>query len=260
VKHRIQLVMLDLDGTLYWKGQMIPGALEAVQGLRDAGYRTAFLTNTDSVPPEAVQERLVKRGIEVRLDEIISPPVAVQRYLDSHPGMVSHFLVSESLKPMFAEYPQSDQQADVVVVGDMGGKVTYRDLNTAFRLLHRGAELLALNKGRTIDKKDGPHLDTGPFVALLEFASRKTARVMGKPAVEYMESALQQFHVQAEECVMVGDDLEIDIQGAHNIGCRGVLVKTGSFHPDTLEASTLKPDAVIDSVASILTWLQEQQS
>ena len=256
----VRLVMLDLDGTLYWKGEMIPGVIDAIQDLRQAGYRTAFLTNTDSVPPEAVRDRLRKRGIPVELEEIISPPVALRKFLDSHPDCVTHFLVSESLKPMFSSYPQSPESADYVVVGDLGGKVTYNELNKAFRLLHGGAELLALNKGRTIDKKDGPHLDTGPFVALLEFASRKTARIMGKPAVDYMEAALKQFDVKAEECIMVGDDLETDIQGARNIGCTGLLVKTGSYDPDVLKASALQPDDVIDSAAGLLNWLKIHQS
>ena len=255
----VRLVMLDLDGTLYWKGEMIPGVLDGIRNLRAAGYRLAFLTNTDSVPPEAVLERLNRRGVDARAEEIISPPVAVCRYLDKHPGGTSHFLVSEALKPMFAEYPQSAKQADLVVVGDLGGKVTYKDLNTAFRLLHRGAQFLAMNKGRTIDKKDGPHLDTGPFVALLEYASRKEARIMGKPSVDYMEAALQQFNVQPGECVMVGDDLETDIQGARNIGCRGILVRTGGYDPDVLARSALQPDAVIDSAASLLDWLESNQ-
>ncbi len=252
-----RLVMLDLDGTLYTRGEMIPGVLEAIRRLRESGYRLAFLTNTDSVPPEAVVERLNRRGVDAQIHELMSPPVAVRSYLDKHPGMIAHFLISDALKPMFSGYPQSSEAADLVVVGDLGGKVTYKELNTAFRLLHGGAELLAMNKGRTIEKKDGPHLDTGPFVALLEFASRKTARIMGKPAVDYMEAALQKFGVESDECIMVGDDLEIDILGARDIGCRGILVRTGAYTGEPVGASALEADAVIYSVASLPDWLTE---
>ena len=57
-----------------------------------------------------------------------------------------------------------------MVVGDAGEAFTYRALNAAFRRLLDGAEFLALARNRIFTEPDGPSLDTGPFVAALEYA------------------------------------------------------------------------------------------
>src|SRR4029453_2987930 len=59
---RIETVLLDLDGTLYVGSQVVDGAPEAVRWLREQGLAVRFCTNTDSVPPAALAERLAGRG------------------------------------------------------------------------------------------------------------------------------------------------------------------------------------------------------
>jgi ribonucleotide monophosphatase NagD (HAD superfamily) len=54
---------------------------------------------------------------------------------------------------------------------------------------------------------------------------------------------------------MVGDDLEQDIAGAQRFGLRTVLLRTGKFRPETLERSTVVPDAVLSSIAHLPEWL-----
>jgi len=56
---------------------------------------------------------------------------------------------------------------------------------------------------------------------------------------------------------MVGDDVEADVGGAQALGMHGVLVRTGKFRPAWLESSGVKPDAVLDSVADLPEWLEE---
>ncbi len=257
-KQSIRLVMFDLDGTLYRKGEVIFGAVEAIETIREAGYKIAFLTNTDSVPPEAVKDRLNHMGIKAYQGEVISPPVAVTKWLSKRSEKASYFMVSEALKPMFSGFLQDNKEPDHVIIGDLQGKVAYDDLNDAFRMLKKNAELITMNKGRFIEKKDGPHLDTGAFVALLEYASQKEARIMGKPSREYMEAPLDLFGVEPHECIMIGDDLAIDIVGAKEIGCGAILVKTGSYDEEALMNAEVKPDEVLDSIADLPAFLRSK--
>ena len=64
------LLLLDLDGTLYVGSQVVPGAPEAVRWLRDQGLTVRFTTNTDSVAPAALADRLAQLGFQTSEEEL----------------------------------------------------------------------------------------------------------------------------------------------------------------------------------------------
>jgi ribonucleotide monophosphatase NagD (HAD superfamily) len=56
---------------------------------------------------------------------------------------------------------------------------------------------------------------------------------------------------------MVGDDLESDVTGAHGVGMRSILVRTGKFRPDAVEEAGAQPDGIVSSIAQLPEWLEE---
>ena len=123
------------------------------------------------------------------------------------------------------------------------------NLARAFGELELGAELYCLHKNRWWQTSRGPLLDSGAFVAGLEYAAGVEATVLGKPSPAYFEAALEALDAEPELTWMVGDDLDADVAGAQRYGLKTVLVRTGKFRPDELERSTVVPDAVISSIA-----------
>ena len=105
----------------------------------------------------------------------------------------------------------------------------------------------------------GPLLDSGAFVAGLEYAAGIDAEVVGKPSRAYFDAALAELSATAEEAVMVGDDVDADIGGAKAAGLRGLLVRTGKFREETLAAADPQPDGVVDSIADVPAFLREQR-
>ncbi len=73
------------------------------------------------------------------------------------------------------------------------------------RLLINGAELIAIHKGRYYSRGDGLAMGPGPFVNALEYASGKTACVLGKPEKSFFYSALEGLNCEPHEVVMIGD-------------------------------------------------------
>ena len=102
---------------------------------------------------------------------------------------------------------------------------------------------------------DGICLDGGAYVAALERATGCVTTTIGKPAPQMFVEALAHLGVAAPEAVMVGDDLVSDVHAAQAVGIHGVLVRTGKFRPEVLDAAVERPDAVIDSVADLPRWL-----
>jgi len=243
-------VLLDLDGTLYYRERSIPGAVETVRRLRAAGLTLRFLTNTDSTPAEAILDELVRYGFNIRNDELFTPVVAVRRLLQAHPCPRVYPVVSDALRPLFAPFTTGERWSHVVV-GDCRDVLDYALLDGAFRALRQGAELVALQRGRFFARGDGDHLDTGAVVAALEYAAGVTAHVLGKPSVDFFKLAAESAAVNIRECVVVGDDPATDIAGGRIAGALTVQVRTGKYQPPEQGTATAPADHVIDSVAAL---------
>ena len=116
----------------------------------------------------------------------------------------------------------------------------------------RGARLLALHKNRVWDNGvDGVVLDAGPFVVALEYATGRTAELVGKPALPFFDLALADLGLPAGEVMVVGDDLEADCRGGAAAGCRTALVLSGKTERAEAESARIRPDLVLDSVADL---------
>ncbi|HBY99268.1 MAG TPA: TIGR01458 family HAD-type hydrolase, partial [Chloroflexi bacterium] len=120
----------------------------------------------------------------------------------------------------------------------------------AFRQLHSGAGLIGLGLSRYWQAPDGLRLDAGAFVKALEFASGKSATIVGKPSPTFFQTGIEQLGLDPAEIAMVGDDVVSDIGAGQLVGLVGVLVRTGKFRPGDLQRGVV-PDAVVDSIADI---------
>ena len=95
-------------------------------------------------------------------------------------------------------------------------------------------------------------LDCGAFVTLLEYASGKTAKIMGKPSELFFQIALDALQLPPSDVVVVGDDITSDIVGAQKMNMSSLLVKTGKFKPGQLENPVAKPTWICDTVSDLL--------
>ena len=250
---RPKAFLIDMDGTLYFKGEPCPGAIEVVDYLRQEGYQLRFLTNTTAKTPKMLYAQMQALGFDIYENEIFNATYACLQYLRSQPEASCHFMVDDAVKTFFNEIPIDDNAPDFVVVGDYGERFDFHTLNHAFRLLMDGAELIALQKGLYWFSPEGILLDCGAFVTLLETAAGKTAKVMGKPSETFFKIALDSLQLSPSDAVIIGDDIASDIVGAKRMKMRSVLVKTGKFKPTQLEGPVAKPTWVLNTIAELPT-------
>ena len=243
--------LIDLDGTLYVGDQLLPGAKEFVHRLRERGIPHCFVTNITSRPRSEVLARIRSKGLEIDSREVLTAPIATKKYLDRHDIGPCYFLTRPSLMEDFEGHPQSESEAEAVVVGDMGDSMTFQQLNRAFRLLLSGADFVTMSQSRYFRDADGMSLDAGSFVAMLEYASGKQAVVTGKPSAEFFRSGLERVGLPSGQVAMIGDDLESDVGGAQEHGLKGVLVLSGKTPRQPGKDTNVHPDLVIDSVATL---------
>jgi HAD superfamily hydrolase (TIGR01458 family) len=241
-------LLIDLDGTLYTGDAPIPGARAALARLEAAGVPYRYVTNTTRKPRREVVHRLRELRFPAREDLVFAPAAAANALLEDRR---CHVLVAEALLEDLTGVVPVDEMAEYVLVGDLGRGFDYARLNAAFRRLMEGAELVALQRNRVWQEADGLSLDAGPFVTALEYASGKTATVVGKPEPAFFEAALRDLGLEAKDVAMVGDDAESDVTGAQRSGLLGVQVQTGKYRSEYRTGTAGEPDAEIESVARL---------
>ena len=242
---KIKGLLIDFDGTLYIEGEPLPGCQEALTKLRSSGFLLRFVTNTTRKPRREVLLGLWRMGFEVEEAEVFTPAKAAALMLRNRR---CYPLVADSLLEDLEGMVPEDESPEYVLVGDLGEDFTYVRLNAAFRHLVDGAELLALQKNRYWRQESGLFLDAGPFVAALEYASGKTAAVVGKPERDFFRLALEDLGQGAGEVAMVGDDPEADVAGARAAGLKGVQVKTGKY---AAAGDAEEADLILESFAGL---------
>ena len=253
-------ILLDVDGVLHVSGEPIAGAAAAVDRLRADGHRLRFVTNATTRSKAQLAEDLRGMGIEVEEEEVQTTADAAVRALKGKRvlALTMHAIVGDLEGIEFV-----GEGADAVLIGgaDEGPETnlvfSYMNLARAFSEIELGADLYCLHRNRWWQTKRGPMLDTGAFVAGLEYAAEMEAIVLGKPSPSYFEAACEALDTDPNMAWMVGDDLESDIVGAHSIGMKTVLVRTGKFRPDEVDRSRVKPDGIVSSLGHLPDWLEE---
>ena len=250
-KNNLKGLLIDLDGVIYNDTQLIPGAAETIQCLQKENIPFRFITNTTMKSRKTLQKKLSEFGIDVPEDNIFSAAYAASQYIRNQGKTKCHLLIDEDAQQEYLDFDLKSDKPDYVVVGDLGEKITFELLNTAFQRLFEGAELIALQKNRFWLSDKGYALDAGAFVALLEYASNKESILIGKPSRAFFETALNDLDCTTDEVLMIGDDIESDIKGAQAIGIKGVLVQTGKFLPKDLERQDVTPWKTIESINNL---------
>jgi HAD superfamily hydrolase (TIGR01458 family) len=251
----IRALLVDLEGTVYQSQRLIPGAAEALREAEARGIPHRFVTNTTSRPRSVVARELAAMGLPVEPERIFTAPRAAHARLLRLGIERCDFLVAPALLEDFPGIRDDGDAPQAVVLGDLGDGLSYDRLNRAFRHLLGGVEFLTLARNRYWRGTEGWMLDVGAVAAALEYAAGRPATLVGKPAPEFFAEALASLGVVAAEAAVVGDDLESDVGGAQAAGLKGVLVRTGKFRADEAQRSTIRPDAVLDSLAVLSSLL-----
>ena len=227
-----ELFLFDLDGVFY-KGKENPiklGGSLAIGAVRSKGKKLFVLTNNSTDTVEKLHRNLTRLGIPVRKEEILTSSRLTSEYILGKYGRVSYFLVGE--KGFDAELTRlghrrvSGPKADVVAIG-LDRFITYDKLDKAAKVARNGADLVASHSAAIYMSGNGPALGPGPLVKALEYASKKRATVIGKPSPLMFRIALRKAGCKPEEAVMIGDQLDTDVEGASRAGIDSILVLTG---------------------------------
>ncbi|HEX9891556.1 MAG TPA: HAD-IIA family hydrolase, partial [Actinomycetota bacterium] len=249
---RYAAFLLDLDGVVYRGHEAIPGAPEAVAGLRDRGGRVVFVTNNSAPTPEQVVDTLTSMGVKAEPGDVVTSAQAVAPMVRRRVGEGAEvFAVGEGgLRRALEEAglrlsaPDAERAAAVVVGWDRSAD--FDRLRRAGLLVQRGAPLFAANADRSYPAPGGELWPgTGALLGVIEATTGVRAEVAGKPHRPLFEAALER--AGTARALMVGDRLETDVAGAAAAGLDAVVVLSGAAtRADLLDHDALPVDVLPD--------------
>lgn len=257
----IRGLLLDLDGTLYHGGIIIPGADELIAGLRAKGIPFLFVTNNSSRTPSGVAAHLNAMGIEAKEEEVCTSSLAAARYIaEESPGASVAILGEEGLHAACLEAGlKIVEESPRYVVQGIDRSFTYDSLARASRWILGGASFVLTNPDFMLPSDHGVMPGAGTLGAAIEAASGVSPVIIGKPHRHLMRYAAERLGIEPEQAVVVGDNMRTDIAAGANAGCLTVLVLTGLTTADSLEqdkeSTGVSPDYICKDLAELQALL-----
>ncbi|MBC8162180.1 MAG: HAD-IIA family hydrolase [Roseiflexaceae bacterium] len=248
--------IFDLDGTIYLGEHPLPHAVETLAKLRAAGKHIAFLSNNPTHTRDAYVARLTNMGVQVELGQIINSSLVMTRWLQREAPGARLFVIGE--QPLIDElreagFTLTEHAGEIeFVVASFDRTFTYHKLQVAFDAIRAGARLVATNADRYCPVPGGGQPDAAAIIAAIEACTNTQIEiVVGKPSSITANEVAALLRLPAERCIMVGDRVETDIAMGRNAGMATALVLTGATTRETLAASAIVPDYVLDTIGPL---------
>jgi HAD superfamily hydrolase (TIGR01450 family) len=259
-------LVLDLDGVVYRGDQLLPGARALVEWVDETHRRALYLSNNSLAPPDEVERKLARLGMPRPEGRVLTAGQAAARLVARRfPGgrvlvvgvpAVAGMVEATGLRLAWQDAMDGPRPDCVLVALDR--TLTYDKLRRALRAIMAGAAFTAVNRDPRLPVEDGFDPGTGAIAVALQYASGVEAEIVGKPAPGIVHEALHLLGVSAEQALMVGDGLDLDVAAGRAAGVDTALVLTGLTTREQLQVTPAdrQPTHVFDDLPALLAALR----
>tara|TARA_B100000579_G_C22779310_1_gene828396 strand:- start:537 stop:1313 length:777 start_codon:yes stop_codon:yes gene_type:complete len=250
----VKAVFLDLDGTIYLGGNLIPGALEFLARCEYQGVQRYFLSNNSSRSVEQYVAKLHKMGIPCTADDVLLSTHDLLSWLQKEGVTKTWAIATEGMCQMMEDSGIStkDESPEYVVLG-YDTEINYEKIATGSIHMHKGVPLVASHPDMVCPSPEGGLPDVGAYLAMLKVTTGKDpVHITGKPNPGMIMHKIEELGLEPSECAMVGDRLYTDMEMAIKANCVSVLVLSGEATIEDLHNSGKDVSVVVDSVDLLL--------
>ena len=222
------VVLFDLDGTVYYGSEIIPGANVTIQFFRQKGKKVYFTTNNSTRSRRQIFEKLLGMGIDCNYEEVITSGYLAALYAKKHNLKNIYILGSVDLMEEFSSMNVSvlqNENAENLLIG-YNPNMSYNDLTDALQVALHAHNIIACNKERVFPGENKRIMPgCGAMTAPIEWcANRPCDIVVGKPDTMMVDLLCEVESKTPERFLVVGDTYESDCVMASRAGCKSVLI------------------------------------
>ena len=273
-----RLFLLDMDGTLYLDDRLFPGAADFLAKIRACGGKYLFLTNNSSKGVDAYVAKMTRLGVPAAPADFLTSVDALIVFLERTYGAAvkkkkmyvvgTHSFCAQLAAAGFLLTETPDDDTEILILG-FDRELTYRKLEDACRLLARGVQeartsgdakaaavlpavdYYATNPDWVCPTAFGSVPDCGSMAWMLEKATGRLPKFIGKPEPEMALLAMAQCGCSAAETLLIGDRLYTDIACGNRAGVDTAFVLSGEGTLADLAKGQGKPTYIFENIAEV---------
>lgn len=273
-----RLFLLDMDGTLYLDDRLFPGAADFLAKIRACGGKYLFLTNNSSKGVDAYVAKMTRLGVPAAPADFLTSVDALIVFLERTYGAAvkkkkmyvvgTRSFCAQLAAAGFLLTETPDDDTALLILG-FDRELTYRKLEDACRLLARGrqaartsgdakavaglpaVDYYATNPDWVCPTAFGSVPDCGSMAWMLEKATGRLPKFIGKPEPEMALLAMAQCGCSAAETLLIGDRLYTDIACGNRAGVDTAFVLSGEGTLADLAKGQGKPTYIFENVAEV---------
>jgi len=242
----VETFLLDMDGTVYLGNELIDGAKDFIELMKQQNKKCIFLTNNSSKSKSIYVEKLNKLNIEACEDDVFTSGEATTIYVNSLKPNAKIFLLGtkaledEFISSGFELVKERNQEVDYVVLG-FDTTLTYEKLWIACDYLRDGVGYIATHPDFNCPLAEGKFMpDAGAIIEFIYASTNRRPYVVGKPNSFIIDSICSKYKLTKESLAMVGDRLYTDIKTGVNAGISSILVYSGETTEQDYAESDVK--------------------
>lgn len=256
----IKCFILDMDGTIYLGGKLIPGADEFIRCLKPFGLDHYFYTNNSSKNVPFYEEKLRKMNVPGGDGKVMISNAVILRYITKNMPDARVFLLGTPyLREDFekAGVCLVEEDPTMVVVG-FDTTLCYDRLAKACTFIRKGVPVYGVNPDLNCPVENGFIPDCGSIFALIKASTGvDPIEYFGKPSRRTLEYVLDVTGYQEHEVAFVGDRLYTDMAVTRGTKAKSLLVLSGESTVDDIPKYGIEPTAIFSSVDEIRALLCE---
>lgn len=273
-----RLFLLDMDGTLYLDDRLFPGAADFLAKIRACGGKYLFLTNNSSKGADAYVAKMTRLGVPAAPADFLTSVDALIVFLERTYGAAvkkkkmyvvgTRSFCAQLAAAGFLLTETPDDDTEILILG-FDRELTYRKLEDACRLLARGVQeartsgdakaaaglpavdYYATNPDWVCPTAFGSVPDCGSMAWMLEKATGRLPKFIGKPEPEMALLAMAQCGCSAAETLLIGDRLYTDIACGNRAGVDTAFVLSGEGTLADLAKGQGKPTYIFENIAEV---------
>lgn len=259
-----KLFLLDMDGTIYLGNRLFDGTRDFLSHVKESGGRYMFLTNNSSKSVASYVEKLASLGVPAEPEDFFTSTDATIADFQNKDYRKIYALGTASFKEQLraAGLPVTDKREagiDCLLMG-FDTELSFQKLEDAcILLLDSKIDYVATNPDWVCPTSFGYVPDCGSIAEILERASGRRPRFIGKPEPDMILQAMKKIGAAKEETVIIGDRIYTDIMSGRNAGVDQIFVLSGEGTREDIAKYGVTPTYVMESIRELYGILAQNE-